>query len=490
MKKIYIFLLFILPGLFVILPARQADGQQLAMHGHYFYKPMVYNPAFTGNGDGTNLMVIHHAQWSDFKGAPTLNILTLDRNFMDKKIGLGLGLVSDQKGINNKIGGNLFYSHRLNLNEHTYLSLGLSFGIMDQQYNFSDAIVENATDPAFLTGTQHTITHDGNAGLAFIWKGLELGGAVSQIFGNKIKYESSTASSTYIQERHYIGSLKQKIFFSKEKGISIAPLAIVRFVPNTPLQYDGNINLDFNNKFWIGATYKNEYAVAAHIGFCIYKHFSVGYSYDIILGDIGKYSGLSHEVMVNIKFGKNKKTETKPEPVPEPVAEEPPAEEPVKEEPAAPKSQGVSEKRLDSLLAIKEVQEKEYQKKLKEDHDKLEEERKLKALNDKLAEQITQQEVKTTPPVQTRTDMQEDSHRFSKKGHYVVVGSFHDRNLAIAEVKRLINEGYKMTDWIYLESTQFNYVFIERANSKKDALKYLNDVKAAGMKDSWIHHIK
>ena len=99
--------------LVVFLFASAINAQQIGMYSHYFYKPMVYNPAFTGTSDATNVMFVSRAQWSDFKGAPQLNIATFDGSLMSKKVGLGVMLMSDRKGITNRIGGEVFYSYRL-----------------------------------------------------------------------------------------------------------------------------------------------------------------------------------------------------------------------------------------------------------------------------------------------------------------------------------------------------------------------------------------
>ena len=93
--------------------------------------------------------------------------------------------------------------------------------------------------------------------------------------------------------RHYIGYLKYKFYIEKgkakekETGISIVPQAIVRIVPNAPIQYDGIVNFDWKDKFWVGVTYKSSYAVAANVGMRIMKQFYVGYSYDFAIGNIG-----------------------------------------------------------------------------------------------------------------------------------------------------------------------------------------------------------
>ncbi len=282
-------------------------AQQIGMYSHYFYKPMLYNPAFTGYENTTNAMLLHRNQWSDFKGAPRLTIFTMDGSLVDNKAGVGLNLTSDRKGITNRTTGNLSYSYGIKLNDDTRILFGLSLGVIYQSLDFSRTLVENNTDPNLFTDLQRKTTFDGSAGIAFIWKGLELGAAVPQIMENKISYlDYTNVRGYYALARHYMASVKYKIKIAEEKGISIAPQGFVRFVSGAPLQYDGVVTFDWKDKFWLGATYKSDYAVSANAGFSVHKQLSVGYSYDFIIGSIGSYSGMSHEIMINFKFADRK----------------------------------------------------------------------------------------------------------------------------------------------------------------------------------------
>jgi type IX secretion system PorP/SprF family membrane protein len=569
MKKIGVIILFFLFTLFV-------TAQQVGMYNHYFYKPMLYNPALTGSDAATNVMLISHAQWAGFKGAPQLNLFTLDGNLANKKIGLGIELISDRKGINKRTGSNLFYSYKINVNDDAHLSFGVSFGVIDQVLDYSKASIESAADPVLFTDAQQKITYDANAGLVFVWKALEVGAAVPQLLGNKINYvDSIKVRSTYSQVRHYMASLKYKFPVSKEKGISVTPGGLVRVIPNAPLQYEGNVNFSWDDKFWIGATYKNNYAITANLGVCIQKQLYVGYSYDIITGDIGNYSGMSHEIMVNFKFGKNKKEEA----------------DTVENKP----DYAAYEKRLDSLqLALEESQDKikENQQKLNENQAKIKESQnkiklnaeQIEELNSKLEQAKIQQQAtantppSNTPPVQINEPINNATPKISSKpekkvnkkvpettnmieepalsappkssstpvkkvekkisksinpspvtvsknseasapsqsskitdgevwvvtkkineftddvnnapqtGYYVITGSFHNRDLAKAEVKRLINNGSKNANWIYSKPTSYNYVFVFRTNNKDEAIQQAKEARASGA-SVWIQRL-
>lgn len=282
-------------------------AQQVVMFNHYFYKPMVNNPAYTGINEAPHLMLINHTQWSGFKGGPQYNLLSFDGTIINQNTGLGVVISSDRKGVNNRIGGNVSYSYKIRFKEKIFLQLGLSLGAINQSIDYSKASIENPNDPSLFINSQNKTTFDANAGLVFVAKGLEIGFAAPQIANNKINYVSYNDSRTfYTQSRHYMGSLKYQFVLPKKTDISISPQILTRYLLNAPIQYDANINFDWQNKFWIGATYKNNYAIGLNLGVTLFKKLSIGYSYDYITGSINKYSGLSHEIMLSFKFNKKK----------------------------------------------------------------------------------------------------------------------------------------------------------------------------------------
>ncbi|MBL7882924.1 MAG: PorP/SprF family type IX secretion system membrane protein, partial [Bacteroidia bacterium] len=380
--------------------------------------------------------------------------------------------------------------------ENTQLRFGVSLGVVDHTYDYSKAIVENSNDPTLFNEVQRKTTFDGNAGLAFVFKGLQFGVAVPQVIGNNVNYiENSDVRSYYAMARHYMGSLGYKFVLSKEKEISLTPLGLVRYLPNAPLQYDGSLTLNWNNLFWIGGTYKSDYAVSANIGFRLHKQLFVGYSYDIIIGDVGKYAGVSHELMLNFKFGKNKKAD----------------------EVVSPKKENLQNeayvKRMDSI----QNQLKQNQAKIEELTKKLEEQRKASESKPQVVQsppvqqtpqpQVVQQvqtppEVKNTVVTETpsnktrengvllasnpKSDFRDTGNAIPNKGFYVVVGTYYYRDLAIAEAQRYKAKGYSTTDWVYSGPKGYNYIFMFKCQTKAEAIEKVKIAQQAGATDAWI----
>jgi type IX secretion system PorP/SprF family membrane protein len=499
--------------IFLIVSA-SLNAQQVEMFGHSFFKPMLFNPAFTGKDDATNVMVLSRMQWSDFNGAPQLNIASADGAILDKKVGLGIALMSDKKGLTSRTGGEVFYSYRLNINDVTHLRFGVSVGVVEHTVDYSKAIVESGNDLTLFNDRQSKAVFNGNAGLALVWKDLEFGVAVPQIIGNKVNYvDTSNVRATYSQVRHYMGSLKYSLAISREKGMFIVPNAIVRFVPNAPLQYDGGLNFLWADKFWIGGAYKSDYAVAANVGFIVHKQLSVGYSYDFIIGTIGKYSGMAHELMIDFKFGKKKE------------------DAPEKEKDLR---NAMYERQMDSLsdeLEISQTKQKQLNDKvdqLSRQMDQLKTQQQNQSQNQApvnnnqqvIPQNNNNNQQTQSPPRNNQnqpsgnqnanvadesqnkrfengalivtgktSEFQNDGGAHPPKGYYVVIGTYFYRDLAEAETKRFVAKGYQTTDWVYSGPKSYNYIFMFKTKTKEEAMEKLKVARDAGVKDAWIQEI-
>lgn len=519
MKKIYTYIF-----IFFTLFAMNSFAQQVGMYNHFFYKPFVYNPAYAGANGNTEAMMINRSQWASFNNSPQLNIFTIDGAINNDKVGIGLNLISDKRGISRRVGGSLAYSYHLKINDDTKILFGLSAGVVNQSIDYSKVITEDASDITLFGSSQQKTTIDANAGFAFIWKGLDLNFSVPQVLGNKINFVDDTTSvqSFYRHARHFMTSVKYKFTISEEKGISIAPQALVRIVPNAPLQYEGNLNFMWQNKFWLGATYKSNYAVSANAGITLHKQLDIGYSYEFITSKISTYTGMSHEVMVNFRFGKNKKEDAEAD-----------SSKIIQEA-----KNLAYEHRMDSLKTELENNLRivaENQKKINELNANLQDIKKKQeqqvnqqnnnnsytnvgndngvnnnnsnnVANNNTTNNVNSNSNKNTTainPAWTKTreetvlivnniakDYVSSKKGKVQKGFYIITGTFVYDDFATNEAKRLRNSGYSESNWIYSNSQQYNYVYVKKFADKASAISYVKKVRGEGMADAWIKAVE
>ncbi len=453
-KKVYIYCLVLLSGLM--------RAQQLPMYSNYFYKPMVYNPAYTGDKDVTEVFALNRSQFSDFQGAPVFNALAVDGKLQDKKAYLGFLVANQRKGITSNTNAMASYAYRANLQEDVYFKFGLSVGVFDQSINYNKVVVANYSDPSLFTSQQRKTVLDGNAGFSFYLKKLDIGIAIPQLFSGKVNYtDNSDIRSYYRMSRHIAASVKYDIALDQSEEILLSPNIIVRKVTNAPLQYDAGLNLNWKDKFWVGAMYRSNYAIGINAGLTLNRRFSVGYSYDYMMGSIANYAGTSSEIMIAVKLGKLKY------------------------------------RHGDDTLTAQDKQIAELQEEIED-------------LKNKVAKAGSNQNTNKTPeklphanPTQftgknavkekdvyiltnKASDFTNVTGTLAQKGIYIVVESCFYPEYAETEAKKYISFGFPDSEVIIDKLSKFNYVYIDRATTKEEAFKKVKDAKDAGVPDVWI----
>lgn len=297
MKKIYISLVLVAATLLT------AQAQQLPLYSQTYFNPFLLNPATAGVNEGTNAYLIHRRQWTGMPGSPVTNALTVDGFFDDKNVGLGLAVFNDVQDINERLGIYTSYAYRLKLNTDMQLRFGLTVGFLDNRIDYSRAVVKDASDPMLFAQMQRKSALDANIGVSYNWKELRVGFAVPQLIGQRQELASYDMTSYYQLNRHYLGTVSYKWMFNEAQQLTLEPQAIVRFMPNTPAQYDILAQCGWKDMAWLGVSYRSNYAVGINARVKLFGNLSAGYAYDVIISDLKTSAGISHEFMLGYKFG-------------------------------------------------------------------------------------------------------------------------------------------------------------------------------------------
>ncbi len=287
-----------------------AFAQQLPFSSQYYTDPLVINPAYTGINENINLFLTHRSQWTGLAGSPRTSYFTIDGPIPAKNSSLGLNMSSDVTDILSRSSVFLNYSYKFKISDSNNLYVGLACGVMNNKIDFSKARVPDTDDPSIYQQAQNRTIFSADLGAVYVRKKLTVGFAVPQILGNKIKYPALNGDNGYFSlNRHFQGSVKYIFDVSKEKEITAYPLIMLRGVKGAPLQYDVNGVIDWKKIGWLGFTYHSYYALAISGG-VRYRHFCVGYAYDIGMSKIKSYTGSSSEFLLGYSFKqKNKETD-------------------------------------------------------------------------------------------------------------------------------------------------------------------------------------
>ena len=88
------------------------------------------------------------------------------------------------------------------------------------------------------------------------------------------------------------------------ENIFFQPSFLLRYVKNSPLDFDINTNFLFYDKFWLGTGFRLGYGIVFLTQYYITDKFKVGYAYDTSFNKIKSVVGGSHEILIGYDFAK------------------------------------------------------------------------------------------------------------------------------------------------------------------------------------------
>ncbi|MDX1277730.1 type IX secretion system membrane protein PorP/SprF [Oceanihabitans sediminis] len=284
--------------------------QQLPQFTQYMYNTISINPAYAGSRETLSVVGLHRSQWVGFKGGPTTQTLSINTPLKNEKVGVGISFINDKLGYEEFSYLYADFSYTINTGEKTKLAFGLKGGFT--QYSLNNE----------LRGHESTI-HDGsiygvedrwnpNIGVGVFWHtqkwyiGVSAPRVLTTNYNDKnnssgIQYEALERISYYVTGGYV---------FNLSDNTKFKPAALIKATNGAPLSYDLTANFLFNEKLWLGASYRiNNYtsALGALVDFQVSKEIRIGYTYEYPMSDINSYTGGTHEVLLMFEVFKIKR---------------------------------------------------------------------------------------------------------------------------------------------------------------------------------------
>ena len=273
----------------------QAFAQQDPQYSHNMFTKLAVNPAHAGAYDAICGTLVYRNQWTGFgEGTPKTFALMAEMPVQSLRGGLGLTVVSDNLGFEKNIIIRGAYSHKLDLGSG-FLHLGLDVGYMQKSIDGTKFIYNDANDQSIPLGQVSGGAADFGFGAYFYNEKLYAGISSSHLTEGQIK----TANVTTKLARHYYLTAGYDLELNPD--FTLKPSLFVKS-DATSTQMDFNANLLWQNKFWLGASYRLQDAIVILAGLELTPNLKVGYAYDLTTSDIKTYSSGTHEVMINYCF--------------------------------------------------------------------------------------------------------------------------------------------------------------------------------------------
>jgi type IX secretion system PorP/SprF family membrane protein len=196
------------------------------------------------------------------------------------------------------------YAYHLGLSPRTSLSGGFGVGMsrigLDaDKLDFGDITVDPAV---FSSGILNKTNLDITAGLYLYSADFFVGLSAQQLVPQKINF-----SDDYIRPQE--GRAVPHLFatagyrFLVGYDFNLIPSIMIKYVQPLPTQVELNAKLQYQDRAWIGASYRHKDGFAGMLGVNISNTFNVGYAYDYTTSRLNNFTKGTHEVIVGFLLG-------------------------------------------------------------------------------------------------------------------------------------------------------------------------------------------
>ena len=285
----------------VLFAANSLKAQQEPMYSQYMFNMIHINPAYAGNRATDNITTIYRKQWVGIEGGPTTATLSWDARQVDRNLGYGLLIYNDQLGIEATSGFQAFYSYRIPF-KNSFLSFGLSAGVLNYRAAFSQVITTQGNDPLFQEDVTGWLPTAG-VGALYATEHWYVGLSIPALLDTKINVQNQQAIIG--ANNHYF--LTGGYIFDVSDVLKLKPSILLKAVKGAPFEYDFNLNAWINNFVGLGVSYRTRDAVVGMFELQISPQFRLGYAFDYTISNLKTYNtNGTHEIMLRYEFGTDK----------------------------------------------------------------------------------------------------------------------------------------------------------------------------------------
>jgi type IX secretion system PorP/SprF family membrane protein len=278
-------------------------SQQLQTSSFYDLQGILHNPATAGIYKHNYIGATYRTQWAGISGRPkTMNVFG---SFTMPKHNMGLAgyAYNDVTGPTSRTGVQLSIAKHIPLADGGTLSVGIENRIQQYALNKNKLYGALGNDPV-LAGKENAFKYDAGAGIAYKGKKLTIGAAVSQLVQSKLDFYTGNLNPNEEGRlyRHFYAHTSYEI--DVDGQTKIIPNLMAIYLPNAPLDMQGNIRIEHNNTFWygIGARYRQSFNLSA--GVRVQDKWLIGYAFDIYKTPLSIFDGGSagHEFVLRYEL--------------------------------------------------------------------------------------------------------------------------------------------------------------------------------------------
>ncbi|UKN00094.1 PorP/SprF family type IX secretion system membrane protein [Paracrocinitomix mangrovi] len=277
-------------SLIVLLISFSATAQNRVNYSQYMHNHQIFNPAYIDQTNNIGGSVLYRNQWMGIDGTPQSFIGDVYYGFRGHNF--NLQFLYDQITVfkHLEIGGS--YSYAIKLGRNTQMAFGMKASFNQQTANYDQLTFYDGVDPQ-MGGTVKNIGVNFGAGMFVRSKHWHVGFGAPYILNNEVIDQNDKLFNSF-QYQHFF--LTGGYRFVDDYYFKFYPTAMIKWTKGAPLAASIDMNFLLSERFWLSGGYRIDNTIILSAGIILWKDFKIIYSYDLGLGKVNRFGGMTHEL--------------------------------------------------------------------------------------------------------------------------------------------------------------------------------------------------
>ncbi len=305
-------------------------AQQRPQYTQYIFNNYLLNPALSGIENYTDVKVGHRTQWTGIDDAPKTSFVSahwslgddylwknplslpekgddpMSQNYMQNYAsspahhGVGVIAITDKAGAISRVDAGLTYAYHLQLSGANNLSVGVYAGLSRIVLDVNAISLGNSFDPALTNVNFSQYKPDIGLGVWYYGARFFTGIAAQQIIPQQLSFNNNPSYTSGKSVPHLFVTSGYKLFV--DEYISVIPSFMIKRVEGLPISVDLNLKFSYQDRFWLGGSYRKSDSFSALVGFNIKNLVNLTYAYDLTTSSLNTISNGSHEIVLGFQL--------------------------------------------------------------------------------------------------------------------------------------------------------------------------------------------
>jgi type IX secretion system PorP/SprF family membrane protein len=285
--------------IFFVLSFNIGKSQHFPIYSQYLLNGLAINPAYAGSRDVLSTSIMYRKQWINFPGTPSTATLSAHAPMRNRKISLGVNLISERIGVSNNNSFFVNYAYRVRMGLG-HLAFGLKAGteILHDDYGK----ISTKDDDVVFSSSESFLFPNVGFGMYYSTSQFFMGASIPSFLSYKRSDADKYKAYNDIKNYNFLISSGYLIWVNNK--FKLKPSTLLRYHANSPFQFDCNLNaiLLKDGLLWLGLSYRYKEALVGLVEVQMGTKWRLGFSYDYTLGKLSGYNMGSIEIMLRMEL--------------------------------------------------------------------------------------------------------------------------------------------------------------------------------------------